>query len=1202
MIRRIVLLLALSLAVCLPTGVVAVAQSTTPDSGLPSVFADYYPPTPDTVMVTQPNGRSFPASLTPATFGGALEYTGYSVMRRTDGWWVYAAGRGAQGHLVPTAARVLVDPRPVGLTPGNGRTSDAFAAEDGSDVRAEMFRQLQVASAQAMQQAQAAGTQRVFRFPVVLLATWWDADKGQTEPQFQEGDTAAKYQALLSGFGGNPHGTLTEFYLENSYNQFKVIVDVYGPYTSQRSRQDRCYYGGTDVPDSPYDDLDPIDNAVGIGGLGAVGMAIEAVPQSDPDIDYSQYDNDGDGYVDFMGIMHSGPDMAGTGDPCQTWSHAMTVSQFGDIATGLAGLPAGTLQAGLPTSDGVLVDRVFTMPEIGFQIGVASHEMAHALGEPDYYNTTYASMGTGDWDIMAGGSWLGNPAASNPTGFNPASRVFQGWMGSAGSKVRIINGDVRGLKLRPRELFPDLALVPVTKIAVGQTDKYGHTWTDTDVYGLVKTADGKYVVEGYYLENWSRSVNGKALPGFKRAPYFDRAAWASGQMAWHFDYYKRSNTYDGANNGQNDPNRPQMDPMEFDWNDNTQELQLNLVRGEASDLVSSAAAGIGSGTRQLAPGIAFGTPQAGSTFEGVLPPAQTADHPFTVQDNPANEKLMVTAVGMGDCTLQVFRKNADGSTTAVSDKADSGSVADEELITITKPKPGDYLAQVGDFAACGQYSGAIKFESGSTGFQTTGAADTWSNWTQKPTGWAFTHVRPAAADGIEGSVDTSPSGTITLDVLKLGATRTELAPGFARPATNSLAGRVPVVAKRANAFSVPVFNNGGKAVEAATVQVRVGSPNGKVIATRTVALGGYKRKEVGFSYTPAREGAYQLFVSVDPGRKVAEAVESNNVQRVTGWAGPVSPRVLVVDDDAYDAESAYAGTLAALHIPYAIATGHVTAATMARFKAVIWETGLERGVGVMDEKDQAAVTTYLDGGGKVLLTSLRAVDALAGTDLLTKYFGTELTYLAGDDAGYLKGSSDLLGTARRDLLPFENRPVQGYFHVASGVKGKVTKLADYYVGSQKLGLIGIKVDGAKWQTAYLAANLTQFGNVNDAAAVLGPILKSFGVGKGGYQAPSTPTIYHSAVRHATAGSPVHINAVVLGTSKAPTVSYRRHGSSTWVTVAMKNGAFAGTWYAVIPGKAVTASSVDYVIRAGGVTHPISAPRVAHLIAVAPAHL
>src|SRR3712207_5551037 len=127
--------------------------------------------------------------------------------------------------------------------------------------------------------------------------------------------------------------------------------------------------------------------------------------------------------------------MAATGDPCHTWSHAIDASLETD--------------AGIPTNDGVIAARLFTMPESDLEIGVATHEMAHALGEPDYYNVSYTSMGPGDWDIMSGGSWFGNPPGSNPTGFNPASRVFQGWM-----TPTIVHDDLRGVVLQPRELMP----------------------------------------------------------------------------------------------------------------------------------------------------------------------------------------------------------------------------------------------------------------------------------------------------------------------------------------------------------------------------------------------------------------------------------------------------------------------------------------------------------------------------------------------------------------------------------------------------------------------------------------------------------------------------------------------------------------------------------------------------------------------------
>ncbi len=478
----------------------------------PLTFGDFYPAAPFDQVLKQPDGTTFPAQLTSAEVGGAFEHLGHTVVRGEDGVWRFASGRDARGALVATKAVVGRDAVPAGLATHVGRTRPTWLDAQGLDRRTQMFRQLQIASRKAQVAAAETGGPRVFRFPVLMLATWFDQDKGQSAPQFQDGNTADTYKKLLDGFGGNPNGTLTEFYFEDSFGTFLVQVDVFGPYTSQRSRQDPCYYGGIAPGDDNRVDLDLLDDQLGVGGGGALGMAAEAVPQADPEVDFAPYDNDGNGVVDFVGLIHSGPDMAVTGNPCHTWSHANQIT---------LGQAKGT-PAGLPTTDGVTIDRVFTMPEFNdigkpLTIGVAAHEMAHALGEPDYYNTSYTSMGSGDWDIMSGGSYLGNPAGSNPSGFNPASRVFQGW-----TTPTIVSSDKRDAQLLPRRVRPAdyapdkpnprLLLVPTRTIAVGEKDEDGHTWTSDDTLGLPKDATGRFVVEGYYLENMNRTVNASPDP------------------------------------------------------------------------------------------------------------------------------------------------------------------------------------------------------------------------------------------------------------------------------------------------------------------------------------------------------------------------------------------------------------------------------------------------------------------------------------------------------------------------------------------------------------------------------------------------------------------------------------------------------------------------------------------------------------------
>ncbi len=1190
--------MALSWAVLIPTGAGAKGTSAEDGTKTPKMWGDLYPAIPADIVVKQPDGSTFKAKLTNAEIGGNLEVDGFTVVKRGDGWWAYASGRDADNRLVPTGARVGVDDRPSGLTPGVGRTPNVWTAATGTDSRTQALRQLQIAANQAQEQQArvAAGAPVVFKFPVLMLSTWWDADAGQTSPQFQAGNTAQHFKAILDGFGGNPRGTLTEFYFENSFGQFIVQVDVYGPFVSARSVQDRCYYGGIEPAPVDDTDFDPTDSVLGVGGGGAIGMALEATPQADPTVDFSQYDNDGNGEVDFTGIIHSGPDMAATGDPCHTWSHAIQAT-LGTVDT----LP---VQAGIATSDGVVLDRLFTMPEIDLQIGVASHEMAHALGEPDYYNPSYTSEGTGDWDIMAGGSWFGNPPGSNPMGFNPASKVFQGWM-----TPTIVEGDAPNTSLLPRELLPapgytadqtnpNVILVPTVKMGEGDVDQYGHTWTGDDFHGLVQAPDGKYVVEGFYVENVSRTVNAPPIdPRMTRAPYFDRQAHASGIMVWHFDYVKRSNVLFNDNDAGTDPNRPQMDPEEWDYNDNTQELQLALTRGEPTDVMWGAATGITSATRRNPPGVpeVTGAPQAPFPFSGVAAGPVTSDTTFAVQDLEGNYKMTVSVTGVGDCILDLF--GPDGQQMG---HVDSGFVGATESISVQDPPPGTYTARVSDFAGCGAYDGEVVFG----GFLSSGAADTWSQWSQQPTGWAFTNVGPSKFDTIDHAAEAPGPEAITLDILNFGAGEKDLSPGFARPALNSVAGRGTVTVGQANAMEVSVFNNGGAASGPFDVEVHEGGPTGALVHQATISdLPGYKRADISFTYTPGSEGFFDLFTIVDPAGAVSEGSEANNVQKSTGWAGPANPKVLIVDDDhSVDSEVLYAGALASLGIPYAIAADHVTKDIMDNYEAVIWEAGLERYQGQLDGGDRAAIAEYLNGGGKLLITSPRSAAALgAGVTansptntpempvFLANYFGAVYTDTKQVGGGNVTGLGDILGTTQFHTDVFPGRPQQDVFELAAApdVFGTATAVASWEQGgADSLQVIRVQGDGAhgNFKSVFTGFNLRQLLTADEAVTIVDSVMDHFGVAGGAYTVDSAePIVYHPQVRNRIAGTDTPINVIALGSgfTGPVTLNYRSHGSGApYTEQAMTPGTHAGTFHGLIPANDVTPNGIDYYIQAG----------------------
>jgi M6 family metalloprotease-like protein len=1213
----------------------------------------------DTVLrLTQPDGTELRARMTEAEIGGALEVDGYSIVKGSDGWWRYASGRGPEG-LEASALRVGVDQRTADLRPGVGRIAPVWSDGQGGDVRTQLLRQLQAASRQASLEAAAGGGPRVFRFPVVLFATWWDKEEGQTGPQFQEGNDVAHYEAILDGFGGNPTGTLTEFYFENSHGQFLVEVDVLAqpdgsPYVSTRSMEDKpddiptgeadgpCFYGGIDPPENVADDTDPLDSVIGAGGGGALGMAIELFNSTSLPLDhqFADYDNDGDGSIDFMGIIHSGAEMAVTGHPCNTWSHAISVSTFTTIVPSLLadqGLDLGpvlaeagldNLRAGLPVpGQAVTYDRLFTMPEFETKngiltIGVAAHEMAHALGEPDYYGTDGSTSGSGDWDVMSGGSYGGTPSGSNPTWFNPASRVFQGWV-----TPTVIHEDELGYTLERRSKMPadgytvgqanpNLVLVPTRWVAVGEETSDGHVWTQNDVYGLVEDGvrecdcaqdgDPQFVVEGWYLELASRMpVKSPAIHAdMTRESYFDRWLYGSGLLTWHFDYWRRSNVLFGDNGANNDPNRMQMDVEEWDFNDNTQEIALNENRAEASDVAWDAATGITSGTHRPNPKVVEvdGDPQ--EPIEGSVAgvtPVTPQDFEFTVDDNPANRTMRVVATPTaGDCTLQLLRE-VDGTFVEQTEVVDAGFVQSPETAIVTFPEPGQWLARVGDFAACLGADIEVTFE-GQGDFDATGTADTWQNESQEPTGWAFTNIRTGGAEGLSHGTDAGGDDTLTLDIVNLLG-RSDVSPGFVRPVEGVTDGRVPIVAGEDNELEVRVFNNGSDPEQDVAVAIHAGSPSGPVVDSGAVDIDGFDSAVFDFTFDPGQEGQLDLYAVVDPSDDIDEVIEDNNTQGSTLWAGPPDPAVLIVDDDSYgDTEQAYAGALAALGIPYAIAEKHVSAEEMSGYDAVIWVNTLDRYAGPLDEDDRAEIAAYLDDGGQLWLSSNRAIEALGlseGAEFGAQYFGVTSADIDSfydvvqfEMAGFLPD-----GTVDLDVLA--GRPFVDKYDVAGDEEGETEPLGTVtslgvLQGSGTAAapgdgeaILAVHLDGDGFQTVTNSFSLSQVREPGDAIDIVESVMDQFEVAGGQYEVASDdPIVYHWQPRQTVANVELPVKAIVLGGDEGGgvvqpvTLFYRHHSIGEYEALAMSASGGRGGYLRLIPAVDVTPDGVDYFLKAG----------------------
>lgn len=197
------------------------------------------------------------------------------------------------------------------------------------------------------------------------------------------------------GYSDNgAYGSVRDYYVENSMNQYRPSFDVYGPVTLSHSSG---YY----------------DNR----GGSVQEALIEACQLLDGDVDFSQYDTDKDGYIDMILLYYAGHNEAEGGSEESIWPHQ---------------------SSGYGTFDGVNIHKYFCTSELrgGYGqemcgIGTTCHEFAHSLGLPDMYDTDYEKNGqaaftTSSYDIMASGNYNDNGRC--PPYFNAVERNILGWM------------------------------------------------------------------------------------------------------------------------------------------------------------------------------------------------------------------------------------------------------------------------------------------------------------------------------------------------------------------------------------------------------------------------------------------------------------------------------------------------------------------------------------------------------------------------------------------------------------------------------------------------------------------------------------------------------------------------------------------------------------------------------------------------------
>jgi M6 family metalloprotease-like protein len=259
--------------------------------------------------------------------------------------------------------------------------------------------------------------QTVWNVPVILVS-FSDQPLGTT---IYGGATPGQFfdRELFDTTGTTPTGSVFDYYRWVSGNRIRVIGKVVATVSLPNPKN---YYARDNwgisfaAPQNIY------------------GFVRSALQYADSSVDWRPFDQDHDGYVDMVWVMHSGLPGEATVARDNLWS----------LTSRLTSWPSGEkfpTQTPVPGAPGlrILIDRFSVLPEISgirpgqpAEIGVFCHEFGHALGLPDLYDTSTLggsrNAGTGNWNLMAtGGYGTDGHSPEYPAHMGAWSTLFLGW-------------------------------------------------------------------------------------------------------------------------------------------------------------------------------------------------------------------------------------------------------------------------------------------------------------------------------------------------------------------------------------------------------------------------------------------------------------------------------------------------------------------------------------------------------------------------------------------------------------------------------------------------------------------------------------------------------------------------------------------------------------------------------------------------------
>ena len=366
------------------------------------------PAHPGLARITQPDG----SMLTVRLLGDEYLhfYTtedGYSIVRRSDGFYAYAQ-HDDNGQLIATEriahdSLSRADDERAWLQGVKKYLTPKMSPSAAREQQAEFTRR-----AQARQAASAHSPVYDYNnfHGLIILVQYNDREFSRDDYASLMEDMVNKenYQGYDNTQYGRYTGSVRDYFYDNSFGVFSPQFDIVGPITVNYSQ----YYP------KKYENMREI--------------TYDAIMAANPEVDYSQYDGDGDGVVDLIYFIFAGLGSNVSGnDERLIWPHTSYIYN-----------PYGGGNGWQVKVDGVYMGRYACSTELlGSSeyniidgIGTICHEFSHVLGVMDLYDTDYEGSGgecphPDDWSVMSGGSYLNN--SRTPVGYTIYERYAMGF-------------------------------------------------------------------------------------------------------------------------------------------------------------------------------------------------------------------------------------------------------------------------------------------------------------------------------------------------------------------------------------------------------------------------------------------------------------------------------------------------------------------------------------------------------------------------------------------------------------------------------------------------------------------------------------------------------------------------------------------------------------------------------------------------------